>query len=288
MSKITEIAKQAEAMGTLVELTGVFQGIASMKISKVKNQVLQSTEFFNDLWGIYIQLRVDSLFRYGRDKNDHVKNKNLFIIITSEGGFSGDIDQKLIKMMLNDYSPDKHDIIVIGYHGSIQLRQRGVEFIKYYKLPEKDTNINIQPIIDDIQGYKDTVVYYQEYISLMSQNIKKIELKSVVAEQGLETEEVEDIISEENYIFEPSTYGVVEHLESSMLKIAITQLILESKLAQYASRFRAMSQSNQSAEDSLKKINLKYNRRNRADKDERLKEMINGMRKRDRDSNYAG
>ncbi len=87
------------------------------------------------------------------------------------------------------------------------------------------------------------------------------------------------MISEKNYIFEPSTYAVAAHLERSMIQIAISQLILESKLAQYASRFRAMSVSHDRADEAKSDLHLAYNRAHRAIKDERLKEIINGMKK---------
>ncbi len=64
-----------------------------------------------------------------------------------------------------------------------------------------------------------------------------------------------------------------------MMQIALEQLILDSKLAQYASRFRAMSASHQLADEQLSDVNLRYNRARRAVKDERLKEIINGLRK---------
>src|SRR5690606_31463576 len=115
---------------------------------------------------------------------------------------------------------------------------------KYFKLPTKDQNINVAPIINEVQQYRSAVVYYQEYISLMVQEVKKIELSSAVQNKAKDTQESDEIISETNYIFEPSTYDVVDHLESSMMNIAMSQLILNSKLAQYASRFRAMSASN--------------------------------------------
>ncbi|HYF96586.1 MAG TPA: F0F1 ATP synthase subunit gamma, partial [Patescibacteria group bacterium] len=278
MSKLNDIKKDTEAMATMIELTGVFEGIASMKISKVKNQVLQSTQFFNELWNIYSQLRVDSLFRYGRGQNETESiDKELIIIITSEGGFSGDIDQRLIHAMLKNYDAEKQDIIVIGHHGAIQLAQRGVSFKKYFKLPERDQNINVAPITKYISQYFNTVVYYQEYVSLMSQEVRQIAVNNAVAEIGSKTENLENVISEENYIFEPSTYAVVMHLENSMMKIAISQLILQSKLAQYASRFRAMSASHQAANDSLHSMNIKYSRMKRAIKDDRIKEVINGM-----------
>ena len=64
-----------------------------------------------------------------------------------------------------------------------------------------------------------------------------------------------------------------------MMQISISQLILESKLAQYASRFRAMSQSHQRAGESKAELHLEYNRARRNVKDERLKEIINGLKK---------
>ena len=280
MKRPNEIQREEASMATLVELTSVFEGIASMRIAQIKNQVLQATQFFNELWQIYTQLRVSAIFGFGRSHVEKdIIDKELYIIITAEGGFSGDIDQKLIHMMLESYDKDKNEILVIGHHGAIQLAQRGVSYKKYFKLPTQDKNINVTPIINEVQQYRSTSVFYQEYISLMSQEVKKIELSSAVQQKGKQVGEDDDIISEANYIFEPSTYDVVDHLESSMMQIAISQLILNSKLAQYASRFRAMSTSHQRSDEAKTELHLLYNRSKRAVKDERLKEIINGLRK---------
>ncbi|HVX24234.1 MAG TPA: F0F1 ATP synthase subunit gamma [Candidatus Saccharimonadales bacterium] len=280
MKRPNEIAHDEAAMAVLVELTSAFEGIASMRIAQIKNQVLQSTEFFNELWGIYSQLRVDSLFSFGREKTDtQVIDKELYIIITAEGGFSGDIDQKLMQNMLETFNADTNEIIVIGHHGAVQLTQRGIAYKKYFKLPNKDQNINAMPIIREVQQYRSTRVFYQEYVSLMTQDVKQISLSAAVKERGSASDKADEVISEDNYIFEPTTYSVAAHLERSMMQIAISQLILESKLAQYASRFRAMSASHQRADESKAELHLDYNRARRHIKDERLKEIINGLKK---------
>lgn len=268
-------------MATLVELTSAFEGIASMKIAQTKNQVLESTKFFDRLWKIYSQLRVDALFSFGRDVNvKPLIDKELFIMITAEGGFSGDIDQKILKSVLEQYDKDKNEIIVIGHHGAIQLSQRGIAFKKYFKLPAKDQNINVVPIVREVQLYKSASIFYAEYVSLMSQDVKKIELASAVKSRSNNGEaEDEDVISEETYIFEPDSFAVAAHLERSMMQITISQLILSSKLAQYASRFKAMTASHQRADESRIELHMEYNRSRRAIKDERLKEIINGMKK---------
>lgn len=279
MKRPAEYAREELSMGTLVELTSVFEGIASMRIGQIKNQVLQSTKFFDELWAIYTQLRVDKLFTFGRVHNNDVIEKELYIIITAEGGFSGDIDQKLVQLLLSTYQADKNDIIVIGHHGAIQLAQRGVAYKKYFKLPTKDQNINVTPIIRQVQQYRSTKVFYQEYVSLMVQDVKRIELSSAIKQISEDADDPSEVISESNYIFEPSTFTVAAHLERSMMQIAISQLILESKLAQYASRFRAMTASHTRAEESKNELHLAFNRARRGVKDERLKEVINGMKK---------
>lgn len=281
MRRPTDIARQERSMTTLVQLTSSFEGIASMRIAQIKNQVLQSTKFFNELWSIYSQLNVDDeRFRFGRDSGvTKVIAKDLYIIITAEGGFSGDIDQRLVQTMLQVYDPAKNDIIVVGSHGATQLSQRGIAYRKYFKMPSKDQNINVAPIIRDVQRYRSATLFYQEYISLMNQEVKHIELSAAVKQRGTTSDSSDDTINERTYIFEPSPYDVAAYLERSMMQIAVSQVIWESKLAQYASRFRAMSASHQRADEMKQELHLSYNKARRSVKDERLKEIINGLKK---------
>lgn len=280
MRRALDLERERDDLSTIVTLTSAFEGLASMRISQIKNQVQQAQAFFDELWNIYSQIRVDSLFRFGREENEQITDKDLFIAITAEGGFSGDIDQKLIEWMLKQYDPEKQDIIIIGHHGALQLIQAGVKFKKYFKLPAKDQNVNVMPLIKHVRSYRSTTMFYQTYVSLMVQDIKKIELKKAVQEASRSSKGDEDnIISDETYIFEPSTYSVVAHLERSMMEIALSQKILESKLAQYASRFRSMSTAKDRASESQQAVRLAYNRARRAVADERLKETVNGLRK---------
>jgi ATP synthase F1 gamma subunit len=280
MRQLNEIAHDRDAMGTMVDLTSAFEGIASMRISQIKDQVFMSEQFFGELWRIYSQIRVDELFHFGRSQSvEIVIEKELMILITSEGSFSGDIDQKLLNEALKEYSPEKNDIIVIGHHGAVQLAQRGIKYVKSFKLPEQDRNINVLPVVAELQKYASTVVYYQNYVSLTKQKVKKIKLSSAVAERGKTVEKGADLITEHNYIFEPSTYEVIDHLERSMMQITLAEVILESKLAQYASRFRAMSAAHDKADDSYYDLTVVYSHAKRYMKDERLKELINGFRR---------
>lgn len=282
MRRPQEIAKDVETMATMVNLTSVFESLASMRISQIKGKVQQSQNFFGELWNIYRQIRLDQTFRFGRAEASKADKKELRILITAEGGFSGDIDQRLIKLALEGYEKDQHDIIIIGHHGAVQLAQAGIEFKKYFKLPKADEDINVEPITEEAEKYENTIAYYQSYESLSVQNVKKMNLSKALQDQGEASEEqlmTGDVINEETYIFEPSTYEVIEHLERSMTSIILAQIVLESKLAQYASRFKAMTAAHERADESLADFRMMYNRSKRSIKDTRLKEIVIGMRK---------
>jgi F0F1-type ATP synthase gamma subunit len=169
MRQLNEISRERDAMRTMVDLTSAFEGIASMRISQIKDQVALSEKFFGELWKIYSQIRVDELFHFGRSQSvEKLIEKELMILITSEGSFSGDIDRQLLNEALKEFKPEKNDIIIIGHHGAIQLAQRGVSYIKSFKLPEQDRNINVLPIIAQVQKYASTIVYYQKLLTTWS------------------------------------------------------------------------------------------------------------------------
>lgn len=279
MRQLTEIADNRDSVATIVNLTGAFEGIASMRIVQIKDQVQQSSEFFAELWRIYKQIRVDELFHFGRHQSSsNVIDKELMILITSEGGFSGDIDERLVNEALSRYKSEQNDIIVIGHHGLVLLQQRGVRPKRSFQLPKRDRNITAAPLIVEVQQYASTTVYFESYQSLASQDIKTIKLATAVAERGKTVEASDEVISEINYIFEPSTFAVIDHLERSMMQITLSEVILESKLAQYASRFKAMSVAKEKADDTLRDLSWLYMRAKRHIKDERLKETINDLR----------
>jgi F-type H+-transporting ATPase subunit gamma len=280
MLRSNGLASERDTMGTMVELTSAFEGIASARIAQIREQVLQSQEYFGDLWRIYSQLRVDEFFHFGRgDKDVEAIEKELMILITSEGSFSGDIDQRLVSEAIKHYDPAKNAVLIIGHHGAVQLAQKGIAYVRSFKTPEKDMNINTAPIVAEVQKYRSTVIYYEQYKSLTSQSIQNMRLSKAVMEMGQAVAPGQEVIDESTYIFEPDAYAVVDHLERSMMEITISEVILESKLAQYASRFRAMSAAKERATDTLGDVSLMYNRSKRHEKDERLKEVVNGLRK---------
>jgi F-type H+-transporting ATPase subunit gamma len=280
-SRSLAIEKEAGQVGTVHELTGIFESIASMRIGKIKDRVTKSQEFFSELWQIYTQLRIDPSERLTGKNGPERDKPNVFLALTAEGGLSGDIDQRIVRTVIDNIDPKTTDLIVIGAHGATQFVQNKVKIKRYFRLPDIDQAIDVSPIVDELLGYKQPTVWFQRYVSLSVQEVGRIDLLGRVRALGTSTskdkEDAEGIISPRDYLFEPTVDDVVRYLESVMMEIALSQVILESRLAQYASRFTAMSAAKKRAKELQTLLLMNYNRARRGEADDRIKEIVNAM-----------
>ncbi len=275
----TTIQKEAGQIGTITDLTGIFESIASIRIAKIKDKVTRSQTFFDELWHIYSQLRVDPKTRLTGASHVKRDKPNVCLALTSEGGLSGDIDARIVHKVIENFDPATTDLIVIGAHGATQFVQNKIKIKRYFRLPDVDQAIDVSPIIDQLVGYKVSTVYFQRYINLGEQEPGRIDLLGRVRALGsdAEADKKDEIISPHEYLFEPNVEEVVRYLESVMMEIALSQVILESRLAQYASRFTAMSAAKTRAKELQMAMVMDYNRAKRGEADNRIKEIVNAM-----------
>lgn len=281
MRRPLEIKAEEASVRSVVSLTSALESLSSMQIAKTKNKVLISNQFFDEVWNIYKQIRVDVFFNFGRTVEEKPIDKELLILITAKGGLSGDIDQRLIRKFAERYDETKNDVLVIGYHGALKLKQAHIEYTYYFDLPENDY-INVDPLMDIIRKYARSRIFYQNYVSLSEQAIRDVDLSEVVSSRGriadLDTVN-DDHVSEKTYIFEPGSYAVAAYLENSILRLTISQFIYDSRLAQVASRFKAMSAAKERSIDTANELHIEYNRAKRNQVDTRLKESLAGLKK---------
>ena len=276
MKRALTIKQDVVQIATVERLTNVFEGIASIKISRIRDKVIISKEFFDDLWQTYRGLRInpdEQMNRPHRVKKDH----EVIVAITSEGRLSGSlIDEVKDKAkQLLESSERVVDIMVIGSHGFTVFEQNGIDVTYAYALPGSDERFDVQEIIGILKEYDDITVLYQTYESLRIQHVVAIELIATIQQLGSEVEEQsDDIVSSKTFVFEPGISDIADELESLMMEVALTQMIMESKLAQYASRFNAMNRAKLKAGELKLGVTRDFYRAKRNESDERLKETM--------------
>lgn len=282
MRRASAIEKEMGGIGTLKDLTSVFENLASTQVAKVKNKAQLSQQFFELLWQRYTSIRVDPSRRITNRQGVGGNGKRVFVLISAEAGLSGDLDMRMIENMQADLTPEDTDIVVLGSHGAGQLSQRGIAYSHFYQVPESDQFVDVTPIIEVIKPYEKIVVYYQEYISLGSQEVRSIDLVSRM--QDMSEEASQDVITDQDTIFEPSLDVIADEMEETMMSLALSQMILQSGLAQSASRFNAMTVAEDRASDLLGEYKLEFHRAKRSESDRRLREVLVSIKKKRREA----
>lgn len=275
MRRASTIEKEVAEISTVQDLTGVFESLASTQVAKVKNKVELSKTFFQLIWQRYSSIRVDPSTRItNRELGNN--DRQVFVIISAEAGLSGDIDQRLIETMMQSYDTST-DIVVLGSHGASQLTQRGIPYVRFFQVPESDHYIDVSPVIEAVMPYQKIVVYYEEYVSLGVQNIQSIDLISSM--KTMSEEASEDAMTVQDTIFEPSLDEIAIQMEMTMMTLALSQTILESSLAQAASRFNAMAVAKKRAGELVGDYMLEFHRAKRSESDRRLREVMISIKK---------
>ncbi len=277
MKRALYVQREVDQVGTIESMTGVFEAIASIHIAQIKDKVLSSTAFFNELWSMYSQLRIDKN-DFVRHRKPTITNREALVLVTSEGGLIGDIDDRIVAAMLRHPNLQTTDIYLVGAHGAGLLARRGIKAKKAFPLPDTDRDIDVSELAKQINQYPKATVYYQTYVSLLRQEVARIDLFSAVNSLGRNQKQKGEVISSRDYIFEPSLTEIITYMESVMVEIALGQIVLESKLAQYASRFNAMSTAKTKAKEMGHDLRLELNRAKRGQSDERIKEVLSGMK----------
>ncbi len=279
------IEKDMASIKTLGNLTNVFESLASTQVAKVKTKAQISQEFFNLLWNCYTSIRIDPDTRItARDLNGN--GRTVLVLISAEAGLSGDLDMRMIETMQANYNPANTDIVVLGSHGAGQLSQRGIHYVRFFQVPETDQYVNVAPVVDAIIDYSQIIVYYEEYLSLGQQEIRSIDL--VMHMQTMSKDAEDGVMTTADTIFEPDLNQIADQMEATMVSLALSQTILQSGLAQAASRFNAMTSAEKRANEMLGDYTLEFHRSKRAEGDRRLREVLVGIKKKRREKNAKG
>lgn len=280
MRRASLVEKDMMGIGTLKDLTNVFESLASTQVAKVKGNAQVGQAFFDLLWERYTALRIDPRKRLTVRDGVGDNGRRVMVLIAAEAGLSGDLDMRMIETMQHEYDASNTDIVVMGSHGASLLSQRGIPYAHFFQVPQSDKYIDVSPVTEILMPYETIVVYYQEYLSLGQQEVRRLDLVANIKDMSDDVDD--DSMTDQDTIFEPSIEEIAHRMESSMMSLALSQAILQSGLAQAASRFNAMTVAEDRASEMLRDYTMEFHRAKRAENDRRLRETLISIKKKRR------
>lgn len=266
MSNITESKDKLFQFSTIKDLTYIFERISSIKMNQIKDLVAARKLFFEDVWKLYSGLKLGGLLMdQDRVKKFVPKNTFAYVLVSSDSGFTGGVNNQVINAMQADMK-EQYDLYVIGGKGRGILEERNIGYKKSYKFHDYKDDKFIRLLLVDLKGYETIVIWYDSFVSIAKQLPKKMEVTFNPNRMDRSL-----VIQSNQYIFEPSYKEILSYLESVIIGLMFSQILAETDLSLNASRMVLMNRAGERAQNLYNNEKLTFNRLHREQKDNEVK-----------------
>jgi F-type H+-transporting ATPase subunit gamma len=278
-----EIVTKIRSVENTMKVTSALEMVSASKIRKSQDLMKESRPYARMMHRVIGHLgKANPEYRHPFTiKHPDVKKVG-YIVISSDRGLCGGLNNNLFKMMLADMGEwQKKD-------AEIALVALGKKAIGYFK------NVNVElmaaasdfgetPQIEDLIGSIKTML--EEYrdrkvdrVYLVHNDFINTMVQEPVIEQLLplpptDDEEVRDIW---DYIYEPDAETLLNSVMTRYIEALVYQGVLENLASEHAARMIAMKSATDNAGDLIDELNLVYNKARQAAITQEISEIVGG------------
>ena len=219
------------------------------------------------------------------------QGKTLFVIVTSDKGLCGSLNQQLIRTLLreprwNALSNDQKLLFTIGRKSYEAMNSREIPVAKRFEgLKEDMRPLDALVIVNEIlerwvsKEIKDVLFVQPEYVNAFTTKVvvkqylpfSKDMVATHLGEEAVNGPQ-QDNPNPEAY-FEPSREELIEALATQLLESLFTHAFFELKASEYSSRMVAMKNASEAAGDMIKSLTREYNKARQAAITQQLAEL---------------
>ena len=283
MASSQEIRTQIASIQNTQKITKAMEMVAASKMKKAQDQMIKARPYADKINNVISHLahahpEYESDFLQTREIN-----KRAYIIVSSDRGLCGGLNNNLFKKVLDMVSADKNNSIqpafaLIGNKSTAFFQRVGGDVIA------KTSQLGDKPKIEQVLGLiKSTIdkylsgevdelyIVYNKFINTVSQEpmIEKILPISVESKN-------EDYDFFWDYLYEPDAKEVLESLFTRYIESLIYRAIVENLACEQASRMVAMKAASDNAKDLIAELQLIYNKNRQAAITQEISEIISG------------
>lgn len=287
MPSLKEVRTRIASVNSTSQITSAMKMVAASKLRRAQMAIVNMRPYAQKLNEI-LQNVTSSLD--DTDENsfgeERPVNKALIIVITSNRGLCGAFNANVIKrtrQLLNeDFSSinkeGKVDIITIGKKATDFFSKNGYSHIASYDDFYSDLSFDIvAPLATEIlekfktKEYDKVIIVYNMFKNAATQLLTAEQLLPVLPPENLE-----EVTSNSNYLFQPSKGEIVDSLLPSILKTQFYKTILDSFASEHGARMTAMQQATDNAHEMLRDLKLTYNKARQASITGEILEIVGG------------
>ena len=283
MASSQEIRSQIASIQNTQKITKAMEMVAASKMKKAQDQMTRARPYADKISNVIAHLaqahpEYSSEFFNQRD----VKKKG-YIIISSDRGLCGGLNNNLFKLIVETIEDDKKKNIkpafsLIGSKATSFFQRMGgdvmAQTVQLGDKPKIEQVLGlIKSTIDSfISGEIDEVyIVYNKFLNTVSQDPTMQKVLPIKAE-----EKDNDYDHYWDYLYEPDAETVLESLFTRYIESLVYRGLVENLACEQASRMVAMKAASDNATDLTAELQLIYNKNRQAAITQEISEIISG------------
>ena len=283
MSGSQEIRSQIASIQNTQKITKAMEMVAASKMKKAQDQMTKARPYADKILNVITHLahahpEYTSEFFVKRE----VRKKG-YIIISSDRGLCGGLNNNLFKMVLENIEQDKASNIdpafaLVGSKASSFFQRMGGDVIA------QTSQLGDKPKVEQVLGLiKSTIdsfinsdidevhLVYNKFINTVSQEPTVQKILPINTEV-----KNEDYDYYWDYLYEPDAETVLESLFTRYIESLVYRGLVENLACEQASRMVAMKAASDNATDLIAELQLIYNKNRQAAITQEISEIISG------------
>ena len=283
MASSQEIRSQIASIQNTQKITKAMEMVAASKMKKAQDQMTRARPYADKISNVIAHLaqahpEYSSEFFNQRD----VKKKG-YIIISSDRGLCGGLNNNLFKLIVETIEDDKKKNIkpafsLIGSKATSFFQRMGGDVLaQTAQLGDKPKIEQVLGLIKStidsfISGEIDEVyIVYNKFLNTVSQDPTMQKVLPIKAE-----EKDNDYDHYWDYLYEPDAETVLESLFTRYIESLVYRGLVENLACEQASRMVAMKAASDNATDLTAELQLIYNKNRQAAITQEISEIISG------------
>ncbi|MBI2599360.1 F0F1 ATP synthase subunit gamma [Candidatus Daviesbacteria bacterium] len=267
MSTKSRLIEDFEAANSLRFLAQAYEQISVVKMQQIRRSVLKTRDFLDRLADVFVDVKgsyknkILELIKKKKNTTEVTSfstlaknDKSVAVLISANTRLYGSIVYQVFDTFSRFIKEQKAtDVVIVGKIGKELFEAVDKRPYAYFELPDNDVSFaQLESLVGRILNYKKVTVFYGQFINVLNQTPKALE---ITGEQSLD-----DRITEQernlHFLFEPSLENILNFFETQFFTSSFKQTVNETQLARYASRIDAMEQAIVSIDKKIK--NIKY------------------------------
>lgn len=285
MANLHEIKARIGNVNATKKITRAMYLISASKSQKAKSQLEAAFPYFQLIKSTLAEIlacsdELDTPYIRQEGGDGEIPDRDFYVVLSGDKGMAGGYNHNIVDKVAQHADKEKDDMVVAGMVGRLQLRQLGYRVDGCLDCPVMNPSIYRARDVAELVAkrfltgdYRAVYVVYTEMVTSLKMVPTRLQLLPL--DTAALCDETPTHCAEIEYL--PSAHEVFDHMVPYYLKGILYSAFVEAFASEQHARMYAMDGATKSANETIGRLSVSYNRARQAKITQELTEIIGGI-----------